>query len=235
MVQTNVVQIIESLLHIAFPHICAGCGSDTMERQHMLCLQCLDNLPATGFAAYADNPVTKLFTGRLPVEQATAQYYFTKKSLMQQLLHDFKYRGNKELGYYLGELMGKDIQQSELYTTVDAIVPLPLFTAKEKQRGYNQAEIVCKGIANEWHIPVVKNAVIRKEYTESQTRKSRVQRWQNMEDRFELIDEKNIAGKHILLVDDVITTGATLEACGRAILKAKDVRLSIATLCFALD
>ena len=201
----------------------------------MLCLQCLANMPATGFAAYTDNPVTKLFTGRLPVEQATAQYYFTKRSLMQQLLHDFKYRSNKELGYYLGELMGKDMQQSEWFATVDAIVPLPLFTAKEKQRGYNQAGILCKGIAAEWHIPVLKNVVIRKEHTESQTKKSRVQRWQNMEDRFEVIDEKSIAGKHILLVDDVITTGATLEACGRAILKAKDVRLSIATLCFALD
>lgn len=229
------VQTIEALLHIAFPHICAGCGSDNMERQHLLCLQCLSNLPVTGFAAYADNPVVRLFTGRLPVEQATAHYYFAKKSLVQQLLHDFKYRSNKELGYYLGELMGKDMQQSGLYTSVQAIVPLPLFSAKEKQRGYNQAEILSKGIAAELHIPVLKNAVIRKEFTESQTRKSRVQRWQNMEDRFAIADEKSIAGRHILLVDDVITTGATLEACGRAILQAPNVRLSIATLCYALD
>lgn len=227
-------EIKESLLHLAFPHVCAGCGSDSIDRRHLICLRCLSSLPKTDFHLYKDNPAEKIFWGRLPVVNATAHYYFTKKSMMQQLLHDFKYRGNKELGFFLGTLMGQDIRQSPLFQSIDAIVPLPLFESKERQRGYNQAEVLGKGIGSEMDLPVLKNAIARKQYTESQTRKNRVERWQNMEDRFVLTDEKNIAGKHILLVDDVVTTGATLEACGRELLKAANTQLSIATLCFSL-
>jgi len=227
--------IKESLLHLAFPHICAGCGSDNMERQQLLCLSCLSALPQTNFHLYGDNPAEKIFRGRLPLVYATAHYYFTKKSLMQQLLHDFKYRGNKELGYYLGERMGQDLLQSKFLNEVDAIVPLPLFESKEKKRGYNQAEVLAKGMVRKMNMSVLKGAVSRKEYTESQTRKSRVERWQNIEGRFEVADPKSISGKHILLVDDVVTTGATLEACGRELLKVQNVRLSIAALCFSLS
>ena len=152
---------------------------------------------------------------------------------MQHLMHQLKYRGNKELGIYLGQLMGHSLFACNRFRSVDALVPLPLFPAKERKRGYNQATILCEGMATVLQKPVLKDAVTRMSYTDSQTKKSRVERWQNMEGRFEIADEETIRGKHLLLVDDVITTGATLEACGRQITQVQNVQLSIATLCFS--
>jgi ComF family protein len=226
-------QISESLLHIAFPHVCAGCGSDLLSKENMLCIRCLAALPETFFHQFQNNPVEKLFYGRLPLQLATAQYYFTKESLMQSLVFQFKYKGAKELGFYLGQLMGHQLATQKGFQNVDALVPLPLYPQKERKRGFNQATVLCEGIADILQKPVLKNAVARKTATESQTRKSRVERWQNMEGRFELTNEVQLKGKHILLVDDVVTTGATLEACGRTLLQAENVQLSIATLCFS--
>ena len=225
--------IKESLLHLAFPHVCAGCGSDLLGKEHLLCLHCLNALPQTNFHKYTNNPVEKIFWGRLPLSQATAQYYFTKESLLQHLLKQFKYRGNGALAFYMGQLMGHQLATAERFLQVDALVPLPLFAAKEKARGYNQATLLCNGIADVMDKPVLNNIVTRTTATESQTKKNRIERWQNMEDRFTLADATVIAGKHLLLVDDVVTTGATLEACGHAILTAENVQLSIATLCIS--
>jgi ComF family protein len=226
--------IKESLLHLAFPHVCAGCGNDVVDRDSLLCADCLLQLPHTQFQLHANNPIETIFTGRLPLTFASAHYYFSKGGLMQQLMHGLKYKGNKELGVYLGGLMGIDLMHSR-FSTIDALVPLPLFAEKEKRRGYNQATVICNGIASEMNIPVLTDAVIRTQATETQTKKSRVERWQNMEGRFELANKAAIEGKHILLVDDVVTTGATLEACGHELLKANNVKLSIATLCYSLS
>lgn len=226
-------EIKESLLHLAFPHICVGCGRDLLELDNELCLNCLSVLPATNFHLHHNNPIEKIFWGRLPVTHATAQYYFTKESLMQQLMHSFKYKANKELGIYLGRLMGIALSSSNRFSDIDVLVPLPLFPLKEKKRGYNQAAVLCHGIAEVFKKPVLKDVVTRTSYTDSQTQKNRVERWQNMEDRFELANANALAGKHVLLVDDVITTGATLEACGREIIMADNVQLSVATLCFS--
>ena len=223
----------ESLLHLAFPHICAGCGTDVLDKEHALCLRCLDALPKTGFHPHAANPVEKLFWGRLPVAAATAHFYFTKGSLVQQLMHRFKYRGDKTVGAYLGQLMGNDLAVSNRFATVDALVPLPLFAAKERRRGFNQSTVLCHGIADVLQKPVLKNAIIRSASSESQTKKNRSDRWQNVEGRFEWKNAEGGAGKHLLLVDDVVTTGATLEACGRTILQEGPVQLSVAALCVA--
>ncbi|MFN2457058.1 MAG: ComF family protein [Chitinophagaceae bacterium] len=227
------MDIKESLLHLAFPNVCEGCGSDVLDSESFLCLHCLSSLPQTNFHLHNNNPIEKIFWGRLPVPNATAQYYFTKESLMQRLMHQFKYKGNKELGFYLGELMGHQLAATDRFAVIDALVPLPLFPQRERKRGYNQAAVLCDGIAEVLKKPVLKHVVRRPHQTESQTNKSRVERWQNMEGKFELVKEKEIAGRHILLVDDVVTTGATLEACGSVVLQAPDVRLSIATLCFS--
>jgi ComF family protein len=223
----------ESVLHLLFPHVCEGCGTDVIEQDHFLCLKCHSSLPKTEFHLYANNPIEKIFWGRLPVTNATAQYYFTKASMMQHLMHQLKYRGNKELGIYLGKLMGHALNQSNRFRSIDALVPLPLFPSKEKKRGYNQATVLCEGIAHATGKPLLKNAIIRTSHTDSQTKKNRVQRWQNMEGHFELVNKEAVTGKHLLLVDDVITTGATLEACGSELLEAENVQLSVATLCFS--
>lgn len=225
--------IYDSVLHMVFPQVCNGCGSDLVTENNKLCLVCHESLPQTSFHLHSNNPVEKLFWGRLPVTAATAQYYFSKGSLVQHLMHRFKYRGDKELGLFLGRLIGYQLKDTNRFNDIDALVPLPLFPAKERQRGYNQASLLCEGISEVWYKPVIKGALIRTVYTESQTKKNRIERWQNMEGRFQLIDQQALTGKHILLVDDVITTGATLEACGYEIMKAENIRLSIATLCVA--
>ena len=224
--------IKESLLHLAFPHVCEGCGTDILDKENLLCIKCHSQLPSTDFHLYPNNPVEKIFWGRLALTNATAQYYFTKESLMQHLMHQLKYRGNKNLGIYLGRLMGESLSGTNRFNTIDALIPLPLYPSKEKKRGYNQATLLCQGIAEVMGKPVLNDVVIRTVATESQTKKSRVERWLNIEGRFELTDEQKISGKHILLVDDVVTTGATLESCGRELLSAS-AQLSIATLCYS--
>ena len=228
----SVSEIKNSLLHLFFPNVCAGCGSDLISDSTVLCLKCTDAMPETNFEFHAHNPVEKKFWGRLPLGGASAQYYFTRESLMQRLMHQFKYRGNKELGLQLGRMMGDSLKRSGRFQ-IDALIPLPLFASKEKRRGFNQATILCEGIAENMNVPVFKNVVARTQYTDTQTKKGRIERWQNMEGKFILAKPEAITGKHILLVDDVVTTGATLEACGAELVKAGNVKLSIATLCYA--
>lgn len=223
----------ESLLHLAFPHLCEGCGADVLPTDHLLCLHCLSSLPETSFHLHSNNPIEKLFWGRLSITNATAQYYFTKGAIMQRLMHELKYKNNKELGRYLGKLMGLHLATSNRFNAIDALIPLPLFKSKERQRGFNQATVLCEGMAEVLKKPVLQNAVIRTLPTESQTTKNRMERWQNMEGHFKVVEAKNIKSRHLLLVDDVITTGATIEACGRAITEAVDVQLSVAALCFS--
>ena len=223
----------EALLHFIFPHVCEGCSTDILQPDHFLCLQCLDRLPSTEYHLHSSNPVEKTFWGRLPLTSATAQYYFTKDSLVQHLMHQLKYNGNKDLGIYLGRLMGMALAASNRFCYADALIPLPLFPEKEKKRGFNQAKLLAEGMSAVMNKPVLDNVVIRAKHTETQTKKNRIQRWQNIEKGFALENATAIEDKHVILVDDVITTGATLEACGRVLLQAPGTSLSIASLCFA--
>lgn len=226
-------EIKESILHVVFPHICDGCGSDLLNIESRLCIRCLASLPETNFERHTSNPVEKLFWGRMPIINAAAQFYFTKESLMQHLIHQFKYKGNKELALQLGRLMANAIRSSGRFNNIDALIPLPLFPSKEKKRGYNQATILCDGMAEILNIPVLTNVITRPQHTETQTKKGRIERWKNIEGKFELVNLPGIMNKHLLLVDDIVTTGATLEACGNELLSAENVKLSIATLCIA--
>jgi ComF family protein len=189
-------------------------------------------MPETNFELFSDNPVEKKFWGRIVVERAAALYYFTRESLMQHLMHQFKYRGNRSLGLQLGHMMGERLKNSKRYP-IDALAPLPLYKSRERKRGFNQSTILCEGIAEVLKVPVLAKAVSRSHHTETQTTKGRLERWQNMEGKFILNEPELIRNKHLLLVDDVITTGATIEACGAELLQGTNVRLSIATLCYA--
>jgi ComF family protein len=220
--------------HLFFPHVCAGCGADNISTLSPLCIRCTNRLPLTNFHLHANNPVEKDFWGRLPLAGATALCHFTAGSLIQHLLHQLKYRGNKEAGYFLGRIMGYSLNSAERFNNIDLLVPLPLFAARQKKRGYNQAAVLCRGIGTVMQLPVTESAVVRLSATETQTRKNRIERWANMEGKFELVNPAAIAGKHVLLVDDVVTTGATLEACGHELLKAPGVKLSIATLAYTV-
>lgn len=182
-----------------------------------------------------DNPVEKTLWGRVAIVAGMSQYYFSKGSLLQTLIHQFKYKGNKALGIYLGKQMGYSLKLSSRFLPMDAIVPLPLFAEKETRRGYNQSTLLCEGIAQVLEIPVVTNVVVRTKYTTTQTNKTRMERWQNVEGVFMAHNPQILSGKNILLVDDVITTGATIEACTAAMLEdIPGARINIATLAYAL-
>jgi ComF family protein len=225
--------IVSSSMHLLYPHICTGCGSDLLEKDNLLCLTCMHDLPHTNFASLPDNPVERYFWGRINLESAYSQFYFSKAFLIQRLIHQLKYKDDKAIGFYLGEMMGKTMLKSNRFSSLDGLVPLPLFADREQKRGYNQAMVICNGISSVMNIPVLNGAVIRQYATETQTRKQRTERWENVKDSFKVAKPTELNGKKLLLVDDVVTTGATLEACGNAILNVTNARLSIATLAYA--
>jgi ComF family protein len=223
----------QSLTHLFYPHICMGCGSDLLKENDLLCLSCIHNLPHTEFEKFAENPIEKIFYGRLPVMAAHSEFYFSKGELIQHLIHEFKYKGNKAIGIYLSKIMGENMFTSNRFKHIDYLIPLPLFADKEFKRGFNQAAIICEGISETMNIPVLNKNVIRIRYTETQTKKHRTERWENVSESFKIVNPAILQGKHIMLVDDVITTGATLEACAQKIKEIPETLISIATLATA--
>jgi ComF family protein len=225
--------ILHSTLHLFYPHTCNGCGSDLLSSSELLCGQCIYQLPNTGFEATADNMVEKIFTGRAAIKAGYSQLYFNKGTLVQNLIHQLKYKGNTDIGIYLGKLMGQSLLHNERFGHIDWLVPLPLYVAKEHKRGYNQATVLCNGMAAVMGVPVSNGNITRQRFTQTQTRKHRTERWDNVAGSFVIKDAAALQGKHLLLVDDVVTTGATLDACANAILQIPGTTLSIATLACA--
>jgi len=225
--------ILDDTLHLFYPHICTGCGSDLLEKNNLLCINCLAELPHTNFALHENNPIEKIFTGRIKIKAAHSEFYFSKGQLIQQLIHQLKYNNNKEIGYYLGEIMGNTLLKSGRFSGIDFLIPLPLYPDKEFKRGYNQAEIICMGTQNTTQIPVMTKNVVRQRPTETQTRKHRAERWENVDGSFIIKNPGALTGKNVLLIDDVITTGATLEACGQVISRIPGTIINFASLAHA--
>lgn len=225
---------IANFLHLFYPHNCEGCGTDILSDEHFLCARCLHRLPETRFFLSPANPIEKLFYGRLDIHHAASAYYFTKDSLLQHIMLQLKYKNNKEAGYFLGRMMGYALLKTDRFNKTDVLIPLPLHPVKEHMRGYNQAAIICEGISETWHRPVLSNAVARIRFTETQTRQNRISRSENMEGVFTVPNPNLLRNKHILLVDDVITTGASLEACGSAILRVEGASLSVAAAAYTI-
>jgi ComF family protein len=226
-------EVSEGLTHLFFPHSCRCCGFPLGNRKAFLCFTCKASLPVTGFEAYAENPVEKTFFGRIPIVAASAYLFFNAGSATQQLVHRIKYKDDPELAVELGRFMGRALEQSRRFPKLDAVVPLPLFRNREKLRGYNQAGKLAQGLAEAIGIPAHDHLVKRIRSSSTQTNKTRTERWQNVDGLFETGSKTHLQGQQLLLVDDVITTGATLEACASALLQAGAV-VSVATLAFAM-
>lgn len=192
----------------------------------------MNEMPLTGFYMHQNNPVEKIFRGRIPVITASAYVYFSKGSVVQNLLHSLKYGSNKEAGIYMGRLIGRELKSCQWNNDLYALIPLPLHPGKQKKRGFNQAEMICEGMSSEMDVPLLNDVIMRSKNTATQTHKTRMERWNNIESKFELKKPARVMNKHVLLVDDVITTGATLEACGSELLKTKGLRLSIAAFAY---
>lgn len=194
---------------------------------------CLYHLPKTNFHHEQDNPVSKVFWGRVNLESATSMYYYRKGGKVQHLIHQFKYKGYQEIGIFLGELFGSELKESDDFKSIDLIIPIPLHRKKLEKRGFNQSEVFAEGLGKSMNVEVDTKSVIRTVATSTQTRKSRYKRWENVNEIFQLKNPDKLAGKHVLVADDVITTGATMEACIQVIQQSPGVKVSVVSIGFA--
>ena len=225
--------ILIDLWELFFPRCCIICGDRLLQSEHHLCLHCLAGLPRTGLHILKDNEVERNFWGKFPVERATSFLYYTRGGDVRKLLYELKYYGNKRVGETLGKYMAAELSISGFFKGIDCIVPVPLHPQKERQRGYNQSEWLARGIACITGIPVVSHIMIRDRYTETQTRKGQYERWENVQNLFICTSSAQLENKHILLVDDVLTTGATIVSCADALKDIPGLRISVLTLALA--
>lgn len=225
--------MLNDFISLIFPHVCVSCGKSLFKNESSICTHCSYHLPKTNYHTDNANPVAKIFWGRTTIFSASSCYSFGKGGNVQHLVHQLKYRGRKEIGTDIGKFYGHDLRKSALFNTVETIIPVPLHPKKQKKRGYNQSEYFAAGLAESMHAATDFKTLYRAEASETQTKKSRFSRWKNVETVFSLKDFKALEGRHILLVDDVITTGATLEACAQTLLKIPGLKVSIATIAFA--
>jgi ComF family protein len=224
----------DDFISLLFPRLCYGCGSYLMRNEDLICMECYVMIPRTDFHLSPENPVAQLFWGRSYIEKAAAFSFYNRGSRIRNLIHNLKYRGIQEVGYELGRIYGSSLKSSGFTSDIDLIMPVPLHPSKKRKRGFNQSEIISEGIASATGLPVDFKCLVRTGATATQTRRSRFDRWTNVEGIFSVTDYEIIRGKHILLVDDVITTGSTVESCANELLKAENVKVSVVALAYAV-
>ncbi|WP_420571612.1 ComF family protein [Kordia sp.] len=204
-----------------------------MHQEQHICTKCLHNLPYTDFHKHRQNPVKQTFYGRVQIENATALLHYKKNGMVQQLLHHLKYKGRQEIGVLLGDLLGQELKKEVSYNTISHIIPVPLHKKRLYKRGYNQVTTFGQQLANHLNAMYTDDILIKVNHTKTQAFKKRAARWLTTQHSFEIADTSTLAEKHILLVDDVITTGATLEACANALKKIPNIKISVATMSIA--
>lgn len=225
--------ILDDFSGLLFPRICFGCGTHLMRNESVICTECLFSIPGNNFHNEADNPVARLFWGRCMVEKATAFSSFSRGSRIRSLIHNLKYRGITEIGTEIGRVYGHTLHTSGFTRGIDMIIPVPLHASRLRRRGYNQSELIAGGISLATGLPLALKILTRSSGSATQTKKSRYDRWANVEGIFTVTDNESLKGKHILLVDDVITTGSTIEACVNELVKAEGVKVSVAAIAYA--
>jgi ComF family protein len=224
----------DDFISLLFPRLCYGCGNHLLRNEKLICTECYIVIPRTNYHLSNDNPVAQLFWGRCRIEKASAFSSYNKGSRIRNLIHNLKYKGIKDLGFELGRIYALSLHSSGFTSDIDLIIPVPLHPEKKRKRGFNQSELISLGISEVIATPVETSALIRAAVTTTQTKKSRYDRWTNVEDAFVVTNPYKIIGKHVLLVDDVITTGSTIESCASELLKIEDVRVSVVALAYAV-
>ncbi|MBX7182600.1 MAG: ComF family protein [Bacteroidia bacterium] len=225
---------LDGLLSLAYPDYCSACGEALLQHERNVCGICRNNLPKTHFHTYSDNPASKLFWGKVLIRTAASYYYFQKGDKVQKLIHQLKYKGEKEIGETVGIWYGEELKESTMFQDLDLIIPVPLHPEKLVRRGYNQAEWFGRGLSKSLNVELDCRSLERIKFTETQTRRSMFDRYQNIEDVFSFrrMEESR---RHILIVDDVLTTGSTLISCIDSIRKehGSELSISVATMAIA--
>jgi ComF family protein len=225
--------MIRDFFNLLIPALCPACGNTLVKNERIICTTCLYELPRTRYRSYTDNPVSRLFWGRIYVEYATALFQYQKGSRFQRLIHELKYRNRQDIGMEMGRLLGVELKGSPI-ASADIILPVPLHRKKLRQRGYNQCHPIAEGLSASLGIPWSPRQLSRISLSLTQTHKSRMDRWSNVEGIFRVETPEIMTGKHVVLIDDVVTTGATLDACATVLLSLERVRISIVTAGVAL-
>lgn len=225
--------MLKSLLNLFFPKVCFACLNVLSDNEDTICVNCRHDLPVTNFHFDDDDSVKKVLYGRATIENGTALFRFEKKGLVQQLIHGLKYKGYETIGITLGNWLGGELKNLEAYRAVDIVIPVPLHKNKLKKRGYNQVTKFGQQIAKALDAEYLDNVLVKVSNTQSQTIKTRLARWNNTDELFAITKTELLENKHILLVDDIITTGATMEACITVLNHTKNIKISIATMAIA--
>lgn len=223
-------ELKSGLIGLFYPELCVACGEEHAAPQHCFCLSCMTTLPGSDMYLRRENEVVQRFWGRLPLVFGASRYFFTRKNPIQRAIYNLKYKNQPEIGIQMGREFGRKLRQADWHENLDAIIPVPLHPRKERLRGYNQSAVFAQGLAQSLELPVYQDVLMKKLVTQTQTRKKRLDRYGNVEEAFALKRSESVAGKHVLLVDDVLTTGATLESCGQHLLNIPGLKLSVATI-----
>jgi ComF family protein len=222
---------VHDLINLVYPECCQGCRTPLVGGETHLCLHCESELPLVREPNPANGLMHKIFYGRIPISYGTSLVYFRKGDLVQEVMHAIKYRGNKPLAQHMGQRMGNHLSEIAGFSSLDYLIPVPLHARKKRQRGFNQSEELAIGMSKAMMVPVNTDLVIRNKHTETQTRKGRFARWQNVASVFDC-PEGIFENKHLLLIDDVVTTGATIEACAWPLIRA-GAKVSVMTFAMA--
>jgi ComF family protein len=228
-------EVCKDFISMVYPRYCITCHDGLAKGEEWLCTKCLIQLPKSNYHLNKSNPLFNRLSGRFPLDFASPFLLFRKQGKAQQILHVLKYHNRPELGVILGAAFGEDLCQSHCVPDIDVIVPIPLHPQRQQKRGYNQSEEFARGLSLKLNIPVETNAVKRIVKTDTQTNKNKLLRWRNVKEVFEVTDCSLLANKHILLVDDVVTTGATIEACAHKLIKGGSRMISVASIAYAAN
>ncbi|RYJ53078.1 ComF family protein [Flavobacterium petrolei] len=225
--------MFESIINLFFPKVCSGCSSFLLSNENVICTVCRHEIPLTNHHLNPENDAFKKFYGRIPVMHTSALFYFHKKGIVQELIHNLKYKGHEEIGAILGEWYAEDLKTIDLLQSVDEIIPVPLHRRKLKERGYNQVTAFGKALSSDLNIDYNGSILVRNVYSKTQSKKNLLGRTEGIESTFDVSFTEKDHNKHFLLIDDVITTGSTLEACSRALLKIPGAKISIVCMAMA--
>jgi ComF family protein len=229
----KILTFISDFISLMYPRLCLACGNSLFKHEEILCTHCQFELPRTNFHRFRDSPLDKVFWGRVPIQRTAALYFFSKGGKVQHLVHQLKYKGQKDVGIYTGKILGAELLNDPQFMEIDKIIPVPLHPKKLKKRGYNQSEHFAIGLSAVTKIEVDTTSFVRTFATETQTRKTRFARFENVKEIFSVTAPEVLQNKHLLLVDDVITTGSTIESCASILLQVPGVRISVAAIAYA--